>query len=196
LISGEPQVTGNHIMPTQLQSTTQANKSRNPAEYPVLGVLASGPAHGYDICRRLRAELGQVWNLGKSQIYALLSRLERDGLVVHERVGQENLPSKNIFTLTPEGSEVLKQWTSTPVTHVRDMRLEFLTKLWFAQKHGSESEKNIIRRQLEVCRQKADRLEALRDSCGTKVESLSVDFRLSVVQAALAWLERLSETAR
>ncbi|MBI4963676.1 MAG: PadR family transcriptional regulator [Desulfomonile tiedjei] len=175
-------------------TTRQTRKSRNPAEFPVLGMLASGPAHGYDICRRLQTELGAVWNLGRSQIYALLSRLERDGLVVHERIGQESLPAKNIFTLTSEGHEVFVEWAKTPVQHVRNMRLEFLTKLWFADELKSESEGDLIERQLEVCREKARKLVALKPSCATQIETRSIDFRLTMIEAATSWLEGLSKT--
>jgi PadR family transcriptional regulator, regulatory protein AphA len=172
-------------------NTTKTENSRKPAEYPVLGILALGEAHGYDICRRLSEEVGSIWRLGKSQVYALLMRLERDGLVVHERVGQENLPAKNIFSVTPMGEEVFKEWVRTPVHHVRDMRLEFLTKLWFAQQLGSESERNLIEAQLAVCQEKVTRLESMRGSCRTPIEYRSAEFRLAMIEVAISWLKRL-----
>ncbi|HMK35721.1 MAG TPA: PadR family transcriptional regulator [Desulfomonilaceae bacterium] len=169
----------------------QTQRSRNPAEYPVLGMLASGPAHGYDICRNLQSELGAVWTLGRSQVYALLARLERDGLVVHERVGQENLPAKNIFSITRDGHAVFRHWAGTPVVHVRNMRLEFLTKLWFAQKRDAESEKSLIAEQLKVCREKERRLATLSSRCTTQTECRSMDFRRTMIEAAISWLENL-----
>ncbi|MCL4539855.1 MAG: PadR family transcriptional regulator, partial [Bacteroidetes bacterium] len=140
----------------------KAATTRNPAEYPVLGILALGEAHGYDICLRLRKGIGSIWSLGKSQVYALLSRLEREGLVDHERVGQENLPARNIFRITPVGEEVFREWVNSPVNHVRDMRLEFLTKLWFARQVDPDNERKLIEKQLAVCREKVKRLEAFK----------------------------------
>jgi PadR family transcriptional regulator, regulatory protein AphA len=172
-------------------NTVKPETSRNPAEYPVLGILALGEAHGYNICRRLSEEVGSIWRLGKSQVYALLIRLERDGLVVHERLGQENLPAKNIFSLTPMGEEVFKEWVRTPVHHVRDMRLEFLTKLWFARQASPVRERHLIEKQLAACREKAEVLARLQDSCGNQVEGLSIAFRLTVIKAAVSWLEDL-----
>ncbi len=48
-------------------------RDRNPAEYLILGVLAGGHLHGYDLYQHLEENLGRVWTLGRSQTYALLS---------------------------------------------------------------------------------------------------------------------------
>jgi len=184
------------MLNNHLATKRQPKRSRNPAEYPVLGVLASGPAHGYDICRCLQTELGAVWNLGRSQIYALLAKLEREGLVVHERVGQENLPARNIFSLTSSGQEVFGKWLTTPVNHVRDMRLEFLTKLWFARQSNPIEAKALINNQLVACRGKAQALDKIRQSCRTEIAALSVEFRLTIIEAAIAWLERLEKNPK
>jgi PadR family transcriptional regulator, regulatory protein AphA len=173
---------------TSHELNSSQDKTRNPAEYPVLGILARCPAHGYDICLRLSEEIGSIWRLSKSNIYALLVRLERDGLVTHERVGQENLPAKNIFKLTKKGMEVYKDWITTPVRHVRDMRLEFLTKLWCAQQLGDESEIVLVKGQLAVCREKIEILEDLRASSGNEIERRSLSFRLTMIHAAVGWL--------
>ncbi|MBI5572552.1 MAG: PadR family transcriptional regulator [Desulfomonile tiedjei] len=176
-------------MTSQPVSKTKDAGPRNPAEYPVLGVLTRGPAHGYDICRLLREGIGSIWRLGKSQVYALLIRLEREGLVRHERIGQENLPAKNIFSLTAQGEDVFQEWLDSPVHHVRDIRLEFLTKLWFAHQRGSEFEHNLIEKQLAVCQDKAARLKALRATSRTPIECRSAELRLAMVQAAVSSLK-------
>lgn len=180
-----------HAMTSKHLNIVKAEISRNPAEYPVLGILALGEAHGYDICRRLHKGIGPIWKLGKSQVYALLARLERDGLVAHERVGQENLPAKNIFSITAMGEGVLREWVDAPVNHVRDMRLEFLAKLWFARQVDPDHERTLIEQQLAVCREKVKRLEALKASCSTEIESRSIGFRLTIVHAAVSWLAEL-----
>ncbi len=179
------------IMTSHHRATTATKGIRNPAEYPVLGILLGGPLHGYDMCRRLGEEIGSIWRLGKSQIYALLAKLEREGLVIHERVGQENLPAKNIFSLTTEGEEVVKEWLEQPVHHIRDMRLEFLTKLWFARQASPVRERHLIEKQLAACREKTEVLARLQDSCENQVEGLSIAFRLTVIKAAVSWLEDL-----
>ena len=180
-----------HTMTSLNLNIFKAETSRNPAEYPVLGILALGEAHGYDICRRLHNGIGPIWKLGKSQVYALLTRLERDGLVAHERVGQENLPARNIFSITPTGEAVFREWIDAPVNHVRDMRLEFLTKLWFARQADPDLERTLIEQQLAVCGKKVKTLEALKASSSTEIESRSIGFRLTIVHASVSWLKEL-----
>lgn len=180
-----------HSMTSHDKNIQRNNRVRNPAEYPVLGILNLGNAHGYELCRRLREEIGPVWRLGKSQVYALLARMERDGLLVHERIGQHNLPARNMFSLTPKGRQVFREWLEAPVQQIRDFRLEFLTKLWFARQLGSECEKQLIERQLSVCREKVRTVQERRVSCSTSLERQSLIFRLSVIQAVVGWLNEL-----
>ena len=111
--------------------------------------------------------------------------------MVHERVGQENLPAKNIFSLTSLGEEVFRGWVSEPVNHVRDMRLEFPTKLWFVSQTDPAEAKKLIENQLAACREKADVLTKFGNSCPTEIEALSADLKLKVVEAAISWLEGL-----
>ena len=46
-----------HIMNNQDSTPSDDMKERNPADYPLLGVLMLGPAHGYDLCAELRDAL-------------------------------------------------------------------------------------------------------------------------------------------
>ena len=194
--TGEIVVVSSHHVTRSAMTIKPTKTSLNSAAYPILGILSRGPAHGYDICYRLREGVGSIWRLGKSQVYALLIQLERDGLVLHERVGQENLPAKNVFRLTERGEEVFREWLDRPVDHIRDMRLEFLTKLWFAAQSEPSSESLLIEKQAAACRAKVSALVKLRSAAKTETESLSASFRLKLVEAAISWLEGLGETGR
>jgi DNA-binding PadR family transcriptional regulator len=46
----------------------------------ILGLLAAEPMHGYQILARFEApsELGRVWTMSRSQVYAVLKRLEQE----------------------------------------------------------------------------------------------------------------------
>ena len=50
-------------------------------EYVLLGFLALSPSHGYEIHHRLQSELKHIWRLSLSQVYNVLSRLEKEGLI-------------------------------------------------------------------------------------------------------------------
>ncbi len=176
---------------TSSLETRPAPASLNPACFPVLAIVADKPIHGYDISRTLRSEIGQLWRLGKSQIYALLVKLEKAGLVQHQRIGQDAYPAKNIFTITKSGEMVLKDWAAQPVHRIRDMRLEFPAKLWFASKLGDQHKRQLIQRQLEICNEKIERLEALKASEPHCVVRQTLELRLSMVRGATGWLASL-----
>lgn len=164
---------------------------RNPADFPVLGVLCRGPTHGYDLCRELRQQLGEVWSLRTSHIYALLAGLERDGLVSHQRIDQEKHPAKKVFSITNKGRDLFSSWVRSPVKNVRDIRLEFLAKLYFARYDSPQAVANLIANQLSVCRGFEKRLRDSRRACENDTEHATLDFRLAMVEATVSWLTGL-----
>jgi DNA-binding PadR family transcriptional regulator len=169
-----------------------AGRERNPADYLILGVLSSGQQHGYDLYHHLEENLGRIWTLGRSQTYALLSRMEQAGLVAHKRQAQEKRPDRKNFSLTPTGKKIFSQWVKAPVAHVRDLRLEFLAKIHFLGKSDPKGLEKLIEAQQEVCRDKLSRMEERKRSAPSGMERLAYDFRLSQTLAALDWLGGLN----
>jgi PadR family transcriptional regulator, regulatory protein AphA len=177
-----------HSMNNQSPSATDNKKERNPADFPLLGALSLGPAHGYDLCTELRERLGEIWTLRASHIYALLTGLEKDGLVSHERIDQENRPAKKVFRITHEGRKLFSIWMASPVSNVRDMRLEFFAKLYFARLESRGVADKLIDDQLKVCRKNVRRLMAQIQTCNVEAERSILDYRLSMLKATAGWL--------
>jgi PadR family transcriptional regulator AphA len=171
------------------EKTNPPARDRNPAEYLILGALAGGNLHGYDLYQYLEGHLGRIWTLGRSQTYALLSRMERAGLVTHERQPQEKRPDRKNFSLTPTGRKIFQRWVKAPVEHIRDLRLEFLAKIHFLEESDRKSLKELIASQQGICRDKLFRIEERKRSAVAGLERLTCDFRLSQVEAALRWLD-------
>ena len=72
--------------------------------FPLLALLAQGPAHGYELKQALEQRFGTVLPpLNAGQIYTTLSRLERDGLVDDDAVAQNGRPNKRVYRLTDAG---------------------------------------------------------------------------------------------
>src|SRR5690349_20886230 len=88
-----------------------------PARYALLGLLLEGPAHGYDLARHFTpgTALGDVMRLGASHLYALLGRLERDGLIAGERQESGSRPPRHAYHLTPQGRAAVQGWVDEPV---------------------------------------------------------------------------------
>lgn len=124
-------------------------------EHALLGFVRHESLHGYAIYHRLTGtpELRLVWRMKQSRLYALLARLEDKGLLRATLQPQDGRPPRKVFHLTPPGENAFVRWLTQPVQLPREMRLEFMLKLYFASKEGSEVVALLIRRQQEVCDQ-------------------------------------------
>jgi PadR family transcriptional regulator PadR len=81
--------------------------------YCVLRVCESKPLYTSDIIRRLsEAELVVV----EGTIYPLLSRLQKDGLLVHEWQESEQGPPRKYYKATIYGQEVIRLVTEKIMT--------------------------------------------------------------------------------
>ncbi len=167
-----------------------------PAAYALLGLLAGGAAHGYDLHRPFAAggALRAVCRLPLNQHYALLKQLQARGLVEAGDLATEGVtPPRRPLTITPAGRAVLAAWLDQPVPHTRDVRLEFLLKLYFAERLVPVTVPALLAAQVAVTRESLARLDgewrALAERGPGDFERLVVDMRLRQNGAVLAWLE-------
>jgi DNA-binding PadR family transcriptional regulator len=165
-----------------------------PARYALLGLLLSGPSHGYDLARQFTADsaLGDVIHLSPSHLYALLARLERDELIAGEMQDAGNHPQRRVYHLTRAGEEAIQQWIDEPVSHPRDMRIDFPVKLYIARGSGRDRVAALIARQRAVFQSYIAHLE--REAKPVAIDA-DADFlnlmrigRIGRAQAALDWL--------
>jgi PadR family transcriptional regulator, regulatory protein AphA len=132
-----------------------------PTEYALLGLLLDGPKHGYELARRFSPEtaLGEICHLEMSMLYALLKKQEKADHIEAELESPGARPPKRIFHLTALGRAAFMEWVRTPVGRSRDIRLDFLVKLYFARQLGVDDVLALIDRQLEICLALLDRLQ-------------------------------------
>lgn len=168
-------------------------------KYPLLALLAAGPAHGYELKQSFEARFGAVWppvNIG--QIYSTLQRLERDHLVHSYEVEQSGRPAKHVFELTEAGLKELAEWLTgaNPGPRMRD---EFFMKLVLARLAGLAEPLDLVERQRVVFLQELRDLNELllrQHGAGTEVPSLLIEGAILHVQADLKWLDLCEERIR
>ena len=108
-------------MPTR---TAAATRTLTTTEAAVLALLAiEGERSGYDLLKLVSKAIGYVWAPARSQLYAVLPRLVRDGLATRREVAQTGRPHKQLYDITREGRSVLDAWLAEVVPGARD-RLE------------------------------------------------------------------------
>ena len=79
----------------------------------VLGVLQSGPAHGYEIVKRVKALSDGVLAVGEAKLYPCLHKLEEEGCVSAEWFQQDGKPARKVYTLTAKGTGTLAEKRSS-----------------------------------------------------------------------------------
>jgi PadR family transcriptional regulator, regulatory protein PadR len=86
----------------------QTQLLRGALDMCLLALLASEPAHGYELVRRVEATgIGVV---GYGTIYPLLTRMRRLGLVVDRQQASPTGPPRKVYALTDAGRTRLDTW--------------------------------------------------------------------------------------
>jgi DNA-binding PadR family transcriptional regulator len=165
-------------------------------ELAVLGLLAwSGESSGYELHKLAGRSVGFIWAPARSQLYAVLKRLDAAGLVSGRHVVQADRPDKRIFSLTDAGMATLRGWLDRVEPIEPEDRDGVLLKLFF----GAFGDPDAGRRQLLDYRERIERrLATYREiertfdgERGTPaLQSLQI-LRLGValMQASLAWAD-------
>ncbi|MFC4811117.1 PadR family transcriptional regulator [Paenibacillus sp. GCM10023250] len=94
--------------------------------YALLSMLARKSCSGYELTKLLQV----FWQAQHSQIYPLLAKLEKEGLVTFELIGQTGKPDKKLYSITDAGIERLRAWIKEqPPSDILE-RDEFLIKIY------------------------------------------------------------------
>jgi DNA-binding PadR family transcriptional regulator len=161
-------------------------------EWACLGILATGPTHGFDIARRLRptGDVGRVWSLSRPLTYRSLDQLATRGLIVNvgEAPGIAG-GTKTILALTPSGGEHLAGWLADPVPHLRDLRSALLLKLVIGQLTGNDMKPLVDAQHRRVSVLAAAYAAELEQ--GAPAADVVAMWRFEATQAAIRFLERL-----
>lgn len=173
-------------------------KTNPTTKYALLGAMMSGPRHGYEILRFLHATLGSTWHVSTSQLYVLLKKLESNELLTSSMETQETRPSKRIFALTTKGRKHFLDWLHSPTEHVRDLRVEFLAKLFFFMDLPIDGADRLVFMQIEVLQRIGSALDEKLEKEKAPYKRLVLEFKAASLNARLKWLmnEALSFAAK
>ncbi|MAG58288.1 MAG: PadR family transcriptional regulator [Planctomycetes bacterium] len=165
--------------------------------HAILGLLAEGPLHGYELRSAYENELVPQSRLNAGQVYATLDRLLRDGLVHHEVVAQNDRPDKKVFALTAQGRDELGRWLGHASKVDLDLRNETFLKLMVARRLPEGDWRGVIalerRGAFERLHQATQaRARADRDATPLSI-TLLLDLAVLKLEGLLEWLDRCEE---
>ncbi len=169
-------------------------------KHAILGLLTSGPLHGYELKTAYEDELVPGAQLNFGQVYKSLERLSRDGLVSHDVVRQDVRPDKKVYGLTEAGREELDRWIRAPAEISIERRDETFLKLVLARRIDGADPLRVIDTERRAC------LDRLHDIVGAKARAghgesellteMLLDLASLRLEASIKWLNNCEEALR
>ncbi|WP_229071688.1 PadR family transcriptional regulator [Actinoplanes sp. DH11] len=157
----------------------------------LLGLLAGGARHGYDLKRAHDERLPQAKPLAYGQVYATLARLERDGFVAQSGQEQDGGPERTSYTLTDLGRARLKDW----LTEV-EPPAPYVTSTLFSKVVVALLTTDADRARTYLTRQRAAHMTRMRELTVSKStpgatvgDVVAADYAIGHLDADLRWLQ-------
>jgi DNA-binding PadR family transcriptional regulator len=165
-----------------------------PAEYGILGLLRNKPTYGYELQRHFNGEqgLGRVCPVEPGMVYASLKSLS--GLeLIDGAWDNSTYPPRAVYTTTNEGEAAFQRWLLTPVGRIREVRLDFLVKLFFALQEDKSLAERLIAAQLEATREYAEEVELRQKAhagAPATFDAIVLGSKASAARITIDWLEK------
>jgi DNA-binding PadR family transcriptional regulator len=156
----------------------------------LLGLLAAGPKHGYELKRAHDLRLPRAKPLAFGQVYTTLGRLQRDGLVIP--TGQERAagPDRTSFALTERGRASLDEWlgqVEPPAPYVTSTLLAKVVVALLVADAARAGTYLAAQRQAHMARLRE--LTAVKtDPSATLGDVVAADYAIAHLDADLRWL--------
>jgi DNA-binding PadR family transcriptional regulator len=152
----------------------------------LLGLLESGPRHGYDLKRLYDERFGHDRALHYGQVYSTLARLLRNGLVEVESEPGDG-PERKRYAITSAGVTDVEDWLNRPERPEPYLQSTLYTKVVLALLTGREAA-------AVLDAQRGEHLRLMREltrrkSGGDLADQLVCDHALFHLEADLRWLE-------
>ena len=156
-------------------------------EPALLGFLQEGPLHGYDLHKQVTQQLGPVWHLGLSQMYAILKEYETRGWLKTVAVAQNGRPARKMLKLTPAGKRAFDAWMAQSARGLREFRVDFFVRLYFARVAGRAALRTFLKHQIQATQKERDALKNAERT--SEFSDVVRSFRVTQLETILAWLE-------
>lgn len=154
----------------------------------LLGVLAAAPAHGYDLKREHDQRFPSAKPVAFGQVYATLTRLERDGYVEVAETSQDGGPERTTYALTEAGLVELTLWLQQSEPAGPYPADDLVRKTVTALRLGADAGA-FLAHQRQVHLERMRELLALQRGVDRVDARIVIDHAISHLDADLRWLE-------
>lgn len=153
----------------------------------LLGVLAEGPAHGYDLKHAHDERYPGAKQLAFGQVYAALAKLEKDGLVEVIETTRGSGPDRTTYALTPAGTVALSSWLAEVEPAGPYAADELVRKTVTALRLGRDAA-DYLARQRQAHLSEMRRLVGMQESTDEVGARIVIDHAVEHLDADLRWL--------
>lgn len=164
--------------------------------HALLGLLADGPASGYDLLKRFDSTLAFVWPATQSQLYTDLGKLDRNGLV---HVAARGPRGRKEYAITEDGRAELRRWL-TETEPERSRRNESTLRVFFLGSIDPPQARAYLEREAELSAERLATLQQVADSTDwdrvpawARFSRIALEQGLRVTRANLEWAQWAAE---
>jgi DNA-binding PadR family transcriptional regulator len=165
-------------------------------EILILRRLRSGPAHGYELRKRVEQTTGVV--LHNNSLYPALKRFEEAGAVTKTTQPQDGRPARLVYALTDVGHELLHDMLADLPPEQAADETEFLARLGQFSLLNSTERAVVLAARTRALREELAHLTAMRDLAIDRRERWGELVTRELIrrhEQELAWLAELGELA-
>ncbi|MBQ0987679.1 PadR family transcriptional regulator [Streptomyces sp. F63] len=155
--------------------------------HTLLGLLESGPRHGYDLKRAFDERFGHDRPLHYGQVYATMSRLLKNGLVEVDGIEPGGGPERKRYAITDAGITDVERWLASPEKPEPYLQSTLYTKVVLALLTHRDATELLDRQRSEHLRLMRELTR--RKTSGDLADQLICDHALFHLEADLRWLE-------
>jgi DNA-binding PadR family transcriptional regulator len=157
----------------------------------LLGLLADGARHGYELKREHDARFPVARPLAFGQVYATLERLRARGLVEVAASVKVDGPERTPYVMTEAGRVELERWLAEVEAPAPFVSNPLSVKVTLALLIGDEAlAEDYLHRQRDAHLQRMREYTRLKiDRASSLVEVLGADYALTHLDADLRWID-------
>lgn len=168
----------------------------NKSQFAILGWLSKGPMSGYDLKQKFAKVTPFHWTESNAQIYPILKKLEKDGLVSSRLDESSGGRNRRLYLITSEGLALLEDWLREP-TEPAQYREEMLLKLTMGEHLDKDEIKEHIEHYHQNIKQQRIMLKSViahtnrthNDAPDHDYLNMTFDFANKVLEAKDLWCE-------
>ena len=167
----------------------------------VLGLLRERPMHPYEMERQLRfRHLDQLLGLKRGSLYHAIRELERAALIEPVETSREGRrPERTVYQVTPAGTDELSLWVRELLAMPVPEPSHFMAALAHMRKLAPQDAAEQLQQRCINLEVGIAGLQAVERTVGQLVDRaaiIEVEYRRSLVQAELAWVQAVLDDLR